>query len=158
LEPLTLTHTLSLVNVSNVTAAAVNQVVASPNSNVAFVTYTPVSANPPVGATLPYYVPGTGVVNYLSLAGTTVTAPVTGVFSPDNTLFFVSTAGDNLIHYISIPQNVTAKPPSDTQQIAPNLPACIPVSAGGNDAGCTYSGTGTVVPTTAIAVKPRSTT
>jgi hypothetical protein len=158
LLPLNLTHTLTSVNVSNVTAAAVNQVVASPNSNVAFVTYTPAS-NAAGGAQLPYYVPGSGVVNYLSLTGTNVTAPVAGVFSPDNTLFFASTAGDNLIHYISIPHSVTtATPPTDSQQIAPNLPACIPVSAGGNDAGCTYSGTGTVVPTTAIAVKPRSTT
>jgi hypothetical protein len=74
-------------------------------------------------------------------------------------MFFVSTAGDDKVHYIAIPQTVTsATPPTDTQQIAPNLPACIPVSAGGNDAGCIYSGDGTIVPVTAIAVKPRSTT
>jgi hypothetical protein len=159
LLPLPLTATLDSVSVAGVTAAAVNQVVASPNSNVAFVTYTPLAANAPVGATLPYYVPGSGVVKYLPLAGTAVTAPIAGTFSPDNTYFFVSTAGDDLIHYISIPQSVTsATPPVDSQQIAPNLPACIPVSAGGNDSGCTYTGTGTVVPTTAIAVKPRSTT
>jgi hypothetical protein len=88
-----------------------------------------------------------------------VTAPLAGAFSPDNRIFFVSTAGDNLVHYISIPQNVTtATPPTDTQQLAPNLPACIPVSAGGNDSGCTYTGSGSVVPATAIVVKPRSTT
>jgi hypothetical protein len=82
-----------------------------------------------------------------------------GAFTPDDTLFFVGTGGDNLVHTISIPQNVTAAtPPADTQQIAPNLPACVPVSAGGTDIGCTYSGTGSVVPVTAIAVKPRSTT
>ncbi|MGO9338774.1 MAG: hypothetical protein ACLPY1_14840 [Terracidiphilus sp.] len=159
LEALSLTHTLNTVSVANVTAATVNQVVASPNSNVAFVTYSPAVNGAAGNALLPYYVPGSGVANYLTLSGSAaVTAPLTGAFSPDNTLFFVSTAGDNLIHYISIPQNVTATPPTDSQQIAPNLPACIPVSAGGNDSGCTYTGNGTVVPTTAIAVKPRSTT
>jgi len=157
LLPLPLTNTLNTVNVTGVTAAAVNQVVAAPNSNVAFVTYTP-PINATGGAPLPYYLPGSGVVNYLPLTGAAVTAPLAGAFSPDNTYFFVSTAGDNLIHYISIPQNVTATPPTDSQQIAPGLPACIPVSAGGNDSGCVYTGNGTVVPTTAIAVKPRSTT
>ncbi len=164
LEPLILTHTLSTLNVAGVAAAAVNQVVAAPNSNVAFVTYTP-APNAAGGATLPYYVPGTGVVNYLPLSGTAVTAPLAGAFSPDNTYFFVSTAGDNLIHYISVSDligNLTAPPNQqvnpDTQQIAPNLPACIPVAAGGNDSGCAYTGAGTVVPATSIAVKPRSTT
>jgi hypothetical protein len=157
LLPLPLTNTLNTVNVTGVTAAAVNQVVAAPNSNVAFVTYTP-PINAAGGAPLPYYLPGSGVVNYLPLTGAAVTAPLAGAFSPDNTYFFVSTAGDNLIHYISIPQNVTATPPTDSQQIAPGLPACMPVSAGGNDSGCVYTGNGTVVPTTAIAVKPRSTT
>jgi hypothetical protein len=162
LLPLTLTHTVSTVSVSNVAAATVNDVVAAPNSNVAFVTY---SGSTP-GAQLPYYVPGSGAVNYLTLNGSAaVTAPLAGAFSPDNTYFFVSTSGDNLIHYISVADvigNLTAPPNKqvnpDTLQIAPNLPACTPVSAGGNDSGCTYTGNGTVVPTTAIAVKPRSTT
>jgi hypothetical protein len=159
LLPLPLTTALNSLPVAGVDASAVNQVVAAPDSNVAFVTYTPLPTGAPVGAKLPYYVPGSGVVNNLTLAGTAVTAPLAGAFSPDNTLFFVSTAGDNLIHYISIPQIVTtATPPTDSQQIAPNLPACIPVSAGGNDSGCVYTGNGAVVPTTAIAVKPRSTT
>jgi hypothetical protein len=146
--------------VSGVSATAVSQVVPSPNSAVAFITYN--GSTP--GATLPYYVPGTGgaagTVGYVTLNGSAeVTAPLTGAFSPDGTLFFVATAGDNLIHYISIPSVVTsATPPTDSQQIAPNLPACIPVSAGGNDIGCTYTGTGSVVPTTVIEVKPRSTT
>jgi hypothetical protein len=158
LMPLLLTVTPNTVPVAGVTAAAVNQVVAAPNSNVAFVTYTP-APTATGGAGLPYYVPGSGVVNNLALAGTAVTAPLAGAFSPDNSYFFVSTAGDNLIHYISIPQSVTtATPPTDSQQIAPNLSACTPVSAGGNDSGCVYAGSGTVVPTTAIAVKPRSTT
>ena len=88
-----------------------------------------------------------------------MSAPLVGAFSPDNTIFFVGTAGDNKVHYISIPSTVNAStPPTDTQQISPNLPACTPVANGGVDAGCTFTGTGTVAPVTAIAVKPRSTT
>jgi trimeric autotransporter adhesin len=156
MSPLTITHTLSQVPVSNVTATTVNQVVPSPNSTLAFITYDGATANAP----LPYYVSGSGAVNYVTLNNSAaITAPLTGAFSPDGTLFFVSTAGDNLIHYIGIPQNVTtATPPTDTQQIAPNLPACIPVSAGGADLGCTYAGTNSIVPATVIIVKPRSTT
>ena len=64
-----------------------------------------------------------------------------------------------MIHYIKIPAAVsTTNPPTDTQQISPNLPACTSVSQGGVDAGCTYpgNGNGEIVPATAIAVKPRS--
>ena len=162
LTPLTIQHTLNQVPVNNANATAVNQVVASPASNLAFITYD--GSTP--GALLPYYVPGAGgaagTVGYVTLGGSSaasITAPLAGAFTPDDSLFFVSTAGDNLIHYISIPPIVTpAAQPADTQQIAPNLPACRPVSAGGNDIGCTYSGSGSIVPATAIAVKPRSTT
>jgi hypothetical protein len=156
LSPLTIGHTVAQFPVSGIDATAVNQIVPSPQSNLAFVTY---SGSTP-GAQLPYYIPGSGAVNYLTLAGgTAVTAPLTGAFSPDDSYFFVGTAGDNLVHYISIPTSITtATPLQDSQQIAPNLPVCTPVSAGGNDAGCTYTGTGTVAPVTAIAVKPRSTT
>jgi len=160
LSPLNITHTLSQVAVSGVKASAVNQVVPAPNSALAFITYD----GDTTGASLPYYVTGSGgapgTVSYVTLNGSSaITAALTGAFTPDDTLFFVGTAGDNLVHYISIPQNVSAaNPPTDTQQIAPNLPSCVPVSAGGTDIGCTYSGTGSVVPVTAIAVKPRSTT
>jgi hypothetical protein len=85
-----------------------------------------------------------------------------GAFSPDSSYFFVSTAGDNMIHYISIPSVVSpATPPVDTQQISPNLPSCTPVSEGGNDLGCMYSGPNpgiANVPATGIGVKPRPTT
>jgi hypothetical protein len=154
-------------------ASAVNQVVPAPSSNLAFITYTPAtSAN---ATSLPYYVPapyvpgtgftGTGTVGSVTLGGSSassITAPIVGAFSPDSTYFFVSTAGDNMIHYISIPPIVSpATPPVDTQQISPNLPSCISVANGGTDAGCLYTGPqpGTaVVPATGIEVKPRSTT
>ena len=58
-----------------------------------------------------------GTVGYVTLNGAVGHyRPVAGAFSPDDTLFFVSTAGDNLIHYINT-QTLT-----DTQQISPNLP------------------------------------
>jgi hypothetical protein len=160
LTPLTIQHTLNQVVLSNVHATSVNQVIASPASNLAFITYTGSTS----GASLPYYVPGTGgaagTVGYLTLTGSSaITAPLTGAFSPDDQLFFVSTAGDNLIHYLSVPL-VTSNPvKADTQQIAPNLPACTPVANGGVDAGCTLTTpTTNPVPATVIVVKPRSTT
>jgi len=137
---------------NQVVASAVNQVVTSPASNLAFITYS----GSTTGASLPYYIPsasGVGNVGYVKLQGNAkITAPLTGAFTPDDQLFFVSTAGDNMIHYISVPTL------TDTQQIAPNLPACTPVSEGGNDAGCTYTGGASIVPTTVIVVKPRPTT
>ena len=170
LSPLYLSHTVNpipLIGVSNVTA--VNQVVtgslpvlatssAQPPS-LAFITYT--GSTP--GAKLPYYLPVAnglpGTLNYVTLmngtsASTTVTAPLAGAFSPDNSLFFVSTAGDNEIHFISIP-TTSAGVPTDTKQISPNLPAC-----SSSDQGCTNTTVpaNNSVPATVITVKPRSTT
>jgi hypothetical protein len=144
LLPLALTNTLSQAQIT-ANATAVNQVVPSPASDLAFITYT----GSTVGASLPYYVPGTGAVGYVTLTGSSsITAPLVGTFSPDDTLFFVSTAGDNLVHYIDV------KTRKDTQQISPNLPGCAP----GTDAGCTLPAATTYVPATAVAVKPRTTT
>jgi trimeric autotransporter adhesin len=152
LSPLTIPYTVSQKAVS-VNATSLNQVVVSPASNLAFLTYDGMTT----GATLPYYIPGTGgavgTLGYIPLTGSaSITAPIAGAFSPDDTLFFVSTAGDNKVHYINV-QTLT-----DTQQISPNLPACTPISSGGTDPGCTYTGTDTVVPAKVITVKPRSTT
>jgi hypothetical protein len=152
LLPLATNPTLQATLNLKIDATAINQVVTSPVSNLAFVTYTNNGSTP--GAALPYYVPGSGAVNYVALTGTSVTAPVAGAFSPDNTLFFVSTAGDNLVHYISIPSSGTAKP-TDTQQINPNLPVCTLST----DLGCMApAGASGTVPATAVAVKPRATT
>jgi trimeric autotransporter adhesin len=125
-------------------AAALNQIVASPASNLAFLTYTPVTGST-TAATLPYYQPTTtgalgtvGQVTLLDPTGTTAPAiaPLTGAFSLDDTLFFVSTSGDNLVHYISVSSL------QDTKQINPGL-----VDVNGNP-----------LPATVIAVKPRPTT
>jgi len=172
LTPLTIPHTLNQVQLTKISATAVDQVVPSPSSNLAFITYT--GSTP--GATLPYYIPGSctpgiggapptcaaGTLNYLPLSGSAasaITAPLTGAFSPDDKLFFVSTAGDNLIHYISVPLVTSNPATADTQQIAPNLPACTPVADGGVDPGCILTApTANPVPATVVAVKPRSTT
>jgi len=166
------------VNLTGVTnATAVNQVVpgtapttasATNPAPIAFVTYS-TPAGSTTAAELPYYLPqatGLGPVGYVTFADSTSatppTAPLAGTFSPDHSIFFVSTAGDDELHFIGIPVNLsTTSPPADTQQLTPALPACTPVSAGGNDAGCLYPtapGPSTVVPATVIEVKPRSVT
>ncbi len=169
------------VNLTGVTdATAVNQVVAgtapttasvTTAAPIAFVTYSTPSTST-TAAQLPYYLPqvtGVGPVGYVTFADSTSAtppiAPLAGAFSPDHSIFFVSTAGDNEIHLITIPASLSlAAPPTDTQQLSPGLPACTPVSDGGNDAGCQYPTTlpaptpTTVVPATVITVKPRSVT
>ena len=152
LLPLTVPFTLNPPHTLTVSATGVNQVVPSPASNLAFITYT----GNTTGATLPYYRPGTAAApGYLPLVGGLATAPLAGAFTPDDTLFFVSTSGDNLVHYISVPKILTDPAHADTQQIAPNLPACTPATT---DLDCLGTPAGPVVPATAIAVKPRSTT
>jgi hypothetical protein len=169
LNPLEIAHAINQTLTVNVNADQVRSIVTSPAAvstssstpgyNLAFITYTGSSPN----ATLPYFEPGTsgkpGTLNYVTLSGASaITAPVAGAFSPDNTLFFVSTSGDNKIHYISVPTKAGAAP-KDTQQLSPNLPACVPQSA--SDPYCTNPLTqspNSFVPATVIVVKPRSTT
>lgn len=119
-----------------ITASEIDQVLASPTSNVAFVTYNSSSA----AGILPAYMPSTnvgapGTVSSVQLSGT-AQSPVAGIFSPNETIFFVSTSGDNLIHFVD-PVALT-----DTQTINPGL-----VDANGNP-----------VPVQMMAVRPRSTT
>lgn len=118
-----------------VTASEIDQVVASPTSQLAFVTYN----SPGAAGVLPYYVPSTtpgspGTLSSIQLSGT-AKSPVAGIFSPNELTFFVSTSGDNLVHFID------ASTLKDTQTINPGL-----VDANGNP-----------VPVQIMAVKPRST-
>ncbi|HWG21088.1 MAG TPA: hypothetical protein VG225_11220 [Terracidiphilus sp.] len=161
LQPLTIAdnpnHTTLSVSATAVDAvvtspAAVNQGSNTSGYSLSFVLYNGAAGD----ASLPYYKQTTGstsalgTVGYLKLSGSSsITGPVGGAFSPDSTLFFVSTSGDNMIHYI----DTTTL--TDTQQISPNLPACTP----GSDPGCTITAPApSVVPATAIWVKPRATT
>jgi hypothetical protein len=108
LSPLDLTHTVTTLPLSGVRPTAINQVIASPQSNLAFITYTAAETN--TNATLPYYLPATSsapyTLGYIPLTalsgGTSPSAPLAGAFTPDDKIFFVSTAGDNSIHFISV--------------------------------------------------------
>lgn len=124
---------------------AINQVVAASDSSLAFVTYDFVNSSnqsyttaSTTGGALPYYKPGAvgsiGTVGTVTLAGT-ATAPLGGAFSPDNSLFFVGTSGDNLVHLIS------TSTLTDTKQLNPKL-----VDSSGN-----------AVAPTVIWVHPRAT-
>ncbi len=119
----------------------VNEVVAATNSLEAFVTYGSNATTPPAGgALLPVYKPSTtagtlGTLSSVTLTGNAL-APVSGIFSPDNTIFFAGTTGDNQLHLIDTTTLV------DTKQIDPKL-----TDINGNP-----------LPPVFLAVKPRPTT
>lgn len=150
------------LGVSNI--ASINQVLASKNSALAFVTYIPTS--PTGGNTLPaYQVPcttaqtaggtcpagqaTTGKIVDVPLTGP-AGAPLAGVFSPDTNTFYVSTSGDDLVHYINT-TNVNAL--ADTQQINPGLTCGTTTTAPANPwLACTA---GQPVPALFLASRPR---
>jgi hypothetical protein len=119
----------------------INEVVAATNSVEAFITYGSAATTPPAGgALLPVYKPSAtagspGTLSSVTLAGKAL-APVAGVFSPDNTLFFAGTTGDNVLHVIDTTTLL------DTKQIDPKL-----TDINGNP-----------LPPVFLAVKPRPTT
>jgi trimeric autotransporter adhesin len=119
----------------------INQVVPATNSLEAFVTYGSNATAPPAGgALLPVYKPSTtagalGTLSSVTLTGSAL-APVSGIFSPDNTIFFAGTTGDNLLHLIDTTKLL------DTQQIDPKLTDI----------------NGKPLPPVFLAVKPRPTT
>jgi hypothetical protein len=114
----------------------IDQVVTSPNSSLAVVTYESASATPG-NAQLPVYTipaPGTaGTLSSVKLTGAQATTPVAAVFSPDYSQIFVSTAGDSNMHIVS------TSTLTDTEQFNSNLP----------------DGNGGVTPAVFLAVKPR---
>jgi trimeric autotransporter adhesin len=134
-QALILTTALNPVSFTGgISPTEIDQVIADPDSTIAFATYSATSAS----GLLPYYLPTqgtTGTTGNIQLSGT-AQAPVAGIFSPDDTIFFVSTTGDNLIHYID-PVGL-----KDTLTINPGL----------TDA------TGKPVPVQMMAIKPRPTT
>ena len=133
-----------VVNQASLAAYGINnidQVVPATNSLEAFVTYGSNATAPPAGgALLPVYKPSAtagalGTLSSVTLTGNAL-APVAGIFSPDNTLFFAGTTGDNLLHVIDTTKLV------DTQQIDPKLTDI----------------NGKPLPPVFLAVKPRPTT
>jgi len=119
----------------------INEVVAATNSLEAFITYGTSATTPPAGgAKLPVYKPSSTAGNLGTLSSVTLSggaiAPVAGIFSPDNTLFFAGTSGDNLLHVIDTGTLL------DTKTLNPNL-----TDINGNP-----------LPPVFLAVKPRPTT
>lgn len=85
---------------SGISPNQIDQVLTSPNSAEAFVTY---QSNTPSGL-LPSYDPSSssnqpGTLTNVDL-GSTAGDPIAGAFSPDGSIFFASTSGDDLIHMI----------------------------------------------------------
>ena len=131
-----------------VAPSEINQVVASPDATMSFVTYNASSAS----GVLPAYKPSTvfatpGTLSNVQLS-TGAQAPISGAFSPDDSTFFVGTSGDNQLHLIDVPSL------TDTQTINPRLPACTQIPAAGTPT-CDPTAT---VPVQFIAVQPRTTT
>jgi hypothetical protein len=140
--PLSLTTSFTTDTPLPITPTEIDQVVASPDSSLAFITYNATSA----AGLLPYYVPASassspGAAGTLSAVqlSSGAQAPLAGVFSPDGTIFFVSTSGDNLVHEVT---TTSTTPTDSTQTIDPKL----------------TNGSGTSVPAQFLAVKSRTTT
>ncbi len=133
--------TINQVSLAAYGLTNINEVVAATNSLEAFITYGSNAVTPPAGgALLPVYEPSAqagapGSLTSVKLTGS-VLAPVAGIFSPDNTLFFAGTSGDNLLHVIDTTTLL------DTRQINPKL-----TDINGNP-----------LPPIFLAVKPRPTT
>ena len=107
---LTFSNTLATTVLSPITASAITGVFPTPDSSLAFITYTG------TGGVLPVYAPtssGVGQTSYIKLSGT-ATAPIAGVVSADSTTFYAGTSGDNLVHIIA------RGTLSDTSTLAPN--------------------------------------
>jgi hypothetical protein len=119
-----------------VSPSEIDQVVSSPDSSLAFVTYNTTSGT----GVLPYYQPSSTAGDFGTLGQVQLSsgadAPLAGAFSPDGSIFFVSTSGDNLVHMVS------TSTLTDTGTINPKL----------------LNSSGQSVPAQFVAVKSRSTT
>lgn len=144
------------LNTTNI--ASIDQVLVSPNSQLAYVTFLPTNVAAG-GSTLPaYQIPCTatqtcpsgqataGKIVNIPLKGSNLN-PIAGTFSPDTTQFYVATSGDDAVHYIN---NSTL---TDTSQINPGLTCGTTTTAPANPFfACTQ---GQAVPAFFLAAKPR---
>jgi len=129
---LTFTSTLSTSVLSQISPTAITGIWPTPDSSVAFVTYSG------TGGFVPAYAPvssGVGQVTYIKLSGA-ATAPLSGAVSSDNSTFYTGTAGDNLVHIIN------RSTLTDSSTLAPNLTGA----------------SGSAVPVDLLVQKPRKTT
>jgi hypothetical protein len=86
---------------TSITPTEIDQVVSSPDSSVAFITYQAAAGS----GVLPAYTPsdtvnGAGTLTNVQLSGSPG-SPISGIFSPDGSIFFVGTSGDGLVHEVS---------------------------------------------------------
>jgi len=165
--PLQFTSTPNLFSLATPNMASINQVLTSPASKIAFVTFIPTSTTGSNNTLPAYQVPctqhqialgacpagqaTTGKVVNVPLVGQ-AGAPLAGVFSPDTTTFYASTSSDNLIHFI----NTTTL--TDIQQINPHLNCTTTTTPATTQANpflaCTE---GQPVPALFMAARPRPT-
>ena len=108
---------------TGVTPTQITGVDPDSNSALAFVTFNGTS-----NGKIPYYLPSpnsaNGTLNYFTLANTSSTAPVAGVWSTDNFTFYLASQGDNLVHILTVAYPTGAAPTiTDSSQVAPNLPS-----------------------------------
>lgn len=162
--PLQFTSTFTQASLTTPNIQSINQVLISPNSQLAFVTFRGV--NPTGGNnTLPAYQipctpqqvssgtcptgqPTAGNIVNVPLAGQ-AGAPIGGVFSPDTNTFYASTSGDDQVHFI----DTTTL--TDKQQINPGLTCGTTTAAPANPyLACTQ---GNPVPALFLASRPRPT-
>jgi hypothetical protein len=122
---------LTGVNVSTITG-----VVPSSNSAVAFVTYAMPTGVTTGGQLLPMYFPpasGSGTMQFLTLGNgaTAASAPISGVFSTDNSTFYAGTGAadgataDNDVHLISLTYPASGAPTATELPgsiVSPQLP------------------------------------
>ncbi len=91
------TNLVNTATLPNIAPTAITGIDPTSDSAFAFITYTG------TGGSLPLYQPaptGQGTLSSVKLSGSAV-APVSGVFSADNSTFFVGTSGDNLVHLLT---------------------------------------------------------
>lgn len=120
----TFTSTPSTKALSNVTPTTITGVQPASNGEIAFVTFTGTG-----NGVVPYYLTNataaTGTLqNFtLSTASGTPTAPVAGTWASDDDTFYLGTAGDNVVHLITVSYPTSGTPTlTDSSQLAPALP------------------------------------
>ena len=130
--PPTFTSSISSYPLTGVTATAINNILPSNDSSLAFITYNGSSG------ILPVYFPATSGPGKLTLfqlspanGATAASAPVAGTFSTDNLTFYVGTSGDNQVHEISVAYGSTT-PVSEPlgNVINPALPCFVTICSG----------------------------